>query len=76
LAQLQITQAINTVHELEKTITAFSKQQKPEADASLKTLFAQEIEMMTYGENFSWNSLPEDLASQNMRRPKRISGTP
>jgi len=45
LAQQQITQAINTVSELEKAVTAFSKGSRPEAEASIQRLFSVEVEI-------------------------------
>ena len=45
LAQQQMTQAINTVSELERSIIAFSKGNKPDAEASIQRLFAVEVEI-------------------------------
>lgn len=45
LAQQQITKAINTVSELEKAVIAFSKGNKPEVEASIQRLFAEEVEI-------------------------------
>lgn len=45
LAQQQLTRAISTVNELERTITAFSKGERAEVDSSLQRLFSQEVEI-------------------------------
>ena len=45
LAQQQISQAINTVNELEKAVTAFSKGDRREVETSIQRLFSQEIEI-------------------------------
>ena len=45
IAQEQIVQAINTVNELEKALTALSKSEKSEGEAAIQRLFAQEVEI-------------------------------
>ncbi|MCJ7631693.1 DUF47 family protein [Candidatus Bathyarchaeota archaeon] len=45
LAQQQITEAINTVNELEKALTAFSKNERKAVEESIQRLFTQEVEI-------------------------------
>lgn len=45
LAQQQILKAINTVNELEKAVTAFSKHEKNDVEASIQRLFSHEVEI-------------------------------
>ncbi len=45
LAQQQLTRAISTVNELEKTVIAFSNGDSAEVDSSLQRLFFQEVEI-------------------------------